>query len=129
MGKSARPRLTIKAAKAIAIQELGTAAKLTPHKTNSAEFQSYEIRIGSFTAVISQAFKYPGVAYISYAGIRVYYDVKTQQVNYKITDAERRNDRRECVKEVIRNDRWYIVKSLVDEYGREPCHKMLDAAL
>jgi len=121
-----RPRLTLKAAKAIVVQELGTAAKLMPHENNCAEYQRYEMRIGTFTAVIEQAYRYPGLACVSFAGVYKYYDIATLQEDYNVTDKERRNDLREQMRDMIYSDCRYIVKALVDEYGLESCREMLN---
>ena len=123
-----RPKLTFKAAKAIAMEELGAATKLTPHENNSADFQCYEMQIGNQTARISQAYKYPGFAYVSFAGAFTYYDIGTLKVDYGITDQERQNARREDMRDMAACDSRYMLKALIDEYGLESCHKMLDEA-
>lgn len=44
MKQTRRPKLTLKAAKALAVAEFGTAAGLTPHENNNADYQRYEMR-------------------------------------------------------------------------------------
>ena len=120
------PKLTLKAAKAIAEQELGKSTGLTANENNCADFQSYEIRLGKYTAVISSILRYPGLAFFSLAGVYTYYDIKTISENYVITDKARRKSQREELRDMAASDSRYMLKTLIDEHGLESCHRMLD---
>jgi len=122
-------KLTLKAAKAIIMQELGKSTGLIPHENNSAYYKRYEIRFGSYTATISSANKYPGFAVFSLAGVYKFYNIATLQEDYGITDMERRKSQREDIREMVACDHNFLIKALVDEHGLESCHRMLDAAL
>ena len=120
------PRLTIKAAKAIAEQEIGKATGIKPYESNSAIFQRYEIPLGNFTAAITTAYGYPGIAYFSLAGVCTYYDIKTLRENFEITEKERRNSQREGIRDLASSDSYYMLKALKDELGLESCHRILN---
>lgn len=127
--RSKRPKLTLKAAKTIAIQELGTAKGLTPHESNDAEYQRYEMRMGNHTVIIQNECGYWGIAYIYFGGTRTYYDIETLQESYHTTEAERQADRKEIVREMASGNREYMLKVLVEEHGAESCRALLEKLL
>lgn len=126
--QSRRPKLTLKAAKAIAIQELGTAKGLVPHESNNAEYQRYEMQMGNHTVVIANVCGYWGIAYILFGDKWTYYDIDTLQESYYIADAERKQARREVVRDMVCSDTEFVFKTIVEEHGADACHSMLDEA-
>ena len=127
--RSRGPRLTLKAAKAIAELELGKSTGLTPHENNRPDFQRYEIRLGNYIAAISSTSRHPGVCCFSFAGVHTYYDIGTLQENHGITAEERRKSRREDIRDMASSEHRHMMEALVDEHGRETCRRMLDDAV
>ena len=124
--RSKTPRLTLIAAKSIAEQELGRSTGIKPYESNCALFQRYEIPLGNFTAVISTAYGYPGIAFFALAGVCVYYDIKTLKENFEITEKERRKSQHEEIRDLASSDTRYMLMALIDELGLESCHRLLD---
>jgi hypothetical protein len=124
--RAKRPKLTLKAAKTIALQEIGTTAGLEPHENNNPDYQRYEMRVGNQTVVISNACNQWGVAYIAFAGTCTYYDITTLRVNWSVTDRERKKDRREFLRDAAASDFAFMFTALIEEHGLERCRHMLD---
>ena len=124
-----RPKLTLKAAKAIAIKEFGTAAGLTA--TDYVDFnivQSYEMSIGKYNAVISTAYQPNGIVYVSFAGNYTFYDMNTLEENTKLIENRIRQNRLEDLRDMATCDHDLMLKALIEEHGLESCRNMLEEA-
>lgn len=129
MKQTRRPKLTLKAAKAIAIAEFGTAAGLTPHENNDTDFQRYEMQMGKHSVVISNACDYWGVAYVYISsGEWVYYKIDSLEESEGITEHERKAQRNEELREAVQCQTAFLFKALVEAHGLETCRAMLDEA-
>ena len=122
------PKLTLKAAKAIAVDFLGFSTGIKAHENNNADYQRYEMNIGNCQALITNASGYWGVAYIWFAGKRTYYDIKTLREHRSITDKERRKDRHDDIRDAATSEYAFMFKALVEEHGLESCRNMLEEA-
>ena len=126
-----RPRLTLKAAKVIAVKEFGTAAGLAAHENNNAEYQRYEMRIGNIDAVITNAYSKPGIAfaYLSRGGEWTYYDIATLEENITVTERERRKYNLENIRDAAATSPGQMLTALIDEHGLDNVRRMLDVTV
>jgi hypothetical protein len=121
------PKLSFKTAKAIAIQEFGTAKGLIPCECNNEEYQRYEIKMGNHAISISNdSYNHWGIACIRFCGEATYIDMETLEENYKITDSERDKARKELISDAVSCNGKFVFRALLEEYGLETCHRMLD---
>lgn len=128
MKRTRRPKLTLKAAKTLAIAELGTAAGLTPHENNNADYQRYEMQMGKHTVVVSNACEYWGIAYVSFGGKWTYYDINSLEENSNVTENELKKERNEAIGDAAACQSAFMFKALLEEHGLETCRAMLDEA-
>jgi hypothetical protein len=123
-----RPKLTLKAAKALAKAEWGTAVGLVAHENNNAEFQRFEMRLGGLTAIITNTTAYWGVGYMYLAGRYYYFDVTTLLENHGVADKEQRKQQEEDIREMASSNSQYMIKALLNEHGYAALRRMLDEA-
>lgn len=128
MKRTRRPKLTLKAAKVLAIAEVGTAAGLTPHENNNADYQRYEMQMGKHTVVISNACEYWGIAYVSFGGKWTYYKIDSLEESEDITESERKKERNEAIENAAACQSAFMFKALLEEHGLEMCRTLLDEA-
>ena len=114
-------KLTLKAAKAIAVQEFGTSAGLKPHENNDHEYQRYEMRIGKYNAAIANSKRHPGIAYVSFVGDYTYYDINTCGENIEVTEKERHKYQLETIRDMAATHSSYMIKAIIDEHGDDYC--------
>lgn len=127
MKRTRRPKLTLKAAKALAIAEFGTAAGLAPHENNNADYQRYEMQMGKHTVIISNACDYWGIAYVYITGGEwVYYKIDSLEESEDITEHERKAQRNEELREAAACQSAFMFKALLQEHGLETCRAILD---
>lgn len=124
--KAKKPKLTLKSARALATKELGTAAGLVPHENNNSDYQRYEMQMGNNIIVISNVCGYWDTACVSFGGKNTYYDISTLQENYYVTDAERRKERNEVIRDAASCNRGYMIKALLEAYGLDVCRNLLE---
>lgn len=123
-------KLTLKAAKILAIQELGTAAGLVAHENNNISYQRYEMPLGKYNAVITNDCGLWNMTtlYINNGGHKRYFDTDTLIENDNIADHERQLERYECVKEMIVCQSDYVFEQLAREYGVDYCTQKIKEA-
>ena len=119
-------KLTHKAAKEIAIKELGTAKDLVAHEDNCKEFQIYEMRLGCLSVTIRSTEDYVGYAYVLYGGNFKYYCLETLEEDIAMSEAESRLRHTELVKDMASCNSGTVIKALIDLYGQEECHRLID---
>lgn len=123
-----RPKLTLKAAKAIALKEIGTAKGLTACEGNNDYWQGFSMIIGNIQITISNSTIYAGIVRLSFGGKDTYYDINTLEENFKVLDDAQRTDRLEMIRGAATCQAGYMFKALLEEYGFEECRRMLDEA-
>lgn len=125
-----RPKLTLKAAKSIAMQELGTAAGLKAHKSNDAENQRYEMQLGRHTVVIENEVGGWGTASIAYGAQRTTYDIENLERNDLLTEADLVVTCRMLLRDTAGWGRQALFEAMLKECGGEDgCRQLLhDAA-
>lgn len=120
------PKLTLKAAKALALRELGAAAGLAATESNNSNYQRYEVWLGNYLAVITNDCAYWGVACVYFCGTRTYFNIDTLEENVTITRQEQNKDRREDVRDFAASNSGYMFQALLEQYGLETCRRMLE---
>lgn len=122
-----RPKLTLKAAKALALAEFGTAAGLTPHENNDGNYQRYEMQMGKHTVIVSNVCDYWGIAYVHITGGEwVYYKIDSLDESEDITEHERKARRNEELRDAVACRSTFLFKAMLAEYGLDLCRSELD---
>lgn len=100
------PRLTLRAARALAMQELGTCRGLVPAKyTNDQHIQRYEMLLGRYRAMITDDGPYFGITTLTVFGpngiIQTFFNTGTLCESEVITQIENRLSRYRDFQETI----------------------------
>ena len=123
-----KQKLTHKAAKEIAIKELGTAKGLLANENNCKEFQIYEMRLGCLSVTIKTTEDCVGYAYVLYGGNYKYYCLETLEEDFAMSETESRIRHTELIKDMASCNRGTVIKALIDLYGPEECHRLINQA-
>lgn len=112
-------RLTLTAARKLALQEFGTAKGLEPDRSTYLE-GFFRMEMGNFVVSIRPDLGMSGCIEV-YAGLCTashmcvgYFDRETLEPNYDVMDKYERREKREAL------EQW------VCDGGPEPCHKLID---
>jgi len=121
-------RLILKKARAIALNEFGTAGGLAPHENNHASFRCYEMKLGKHTVRITESERFPGYAVVDFFGKEVVYNLETIEEDFKLTHKLERERIAYLIRDLASCNRGEMFYALIEQYSYDECVEMLKDA-